>query len=65
MRRLACLAGVWLCISSVLAGRDYGPAVGSRVPDFELRDQNGATHTLQNLLGPKGAAILFFRSADW
>jgi hypothetical protein len=42
-----------------------GPQVGQRVPDFALIDQNGQTRTLQSLLGPKGAMLVFFRSADW
>jgi peroxiredoxin len=45
--------------------RDYGPATGSKMPGFELRDQDGKARSLQSLLGPKGALILFFRSADW
>jgi peroxiredoxin len=35
------------------------------MPTFELSDQNGKTRSLTSLLGPKGAVILFFRSADW
>jgi peroxiredoxin len=35
------------------------------MPDFALPGQDGKTHTLKSLLGPKGAVILFFRSADW
>ena len=42
-----------------------GPQVGERVPDFNLKDQNGKTWTLQSILGPKGAMLVFFRSADW
>lgn len=42
-----------------------GPQVGSRVPDFSLIDQNGRTHTLKSVLGPNGAMLVFFRSADW
>ena len=42
-----------------------GPEVGSPMPPFEARDQNGKTHTLQSLLGPKGAVLVFYRSADW
>jgi hypothetical protein len=52
-----------LCAS--LGAREYGPPVGSKMPAFKLKDQDGKTHTLSNLLGPKGAVILFFRSADW
>jgi hypothetical protein len=42
-----------------------GPQIGARVPDFSLKDQSGATRTLASILGPKGAMLVFFRSADW
>ena len=42
-----------------------GPQVGSHVPDFSLPDQNGQLHTLASAMGPKGAMLVFFRSADW
>ena len=42
-----------------------GPQVGERVPDFSLKDQNGAVRTLQSIMGPKGAWLVFIRSADW
>ena len=42
-----------------------GPQVGGRVPDFSLKDQNGKTWTPQSIMGPKGAMLVFFRSADW
>ena len=42
-----------------------GPQVGTKVPDFSLADQNGRVHTLKSILGPKGAVLVFFRSADW
>jgi hypothetical protein len=42
-----------------------GPALGSRVPDFSGIDQFGRTQTLQSVLGPRGAMLVFFRSADW
>ena len=42
-----------------------GPQVGERVPDFSLKDQNGKTWTLQSIMGPKGAMLVFYRSADW
>ena len=42
-----------------------GPRVGERVPDFSLRDQTGRTQTLQSIMGPKGAMLVFVRSADW
>ena len=42
-----------------------GPATGEKVPDFEAVDQNGASHSLRSLMGPKGMMLVFFRSADW
>jgi len=42
-----------------------GPQVGQRVPDFSLKDQNGKTQTLESIMGPKGAMLVFIRSADW
>ena len=42
-----------------------GPKVGERVPDFRLKDQNGTVRTLQSIMGPKGAMLVFIRSADW
>jgi AhpC/TSA family len=42
-----------------------GPKIGDTVPDFELRDQHGASRTLSSLAGPKGTMLVFYRSADW
>jgi hypothetical protein len=42
-----------------------GPQVGQQVPDFSLRNQNGATRNLESIMGPKGAMLVFIRSADW
>ncbi len=42
-----------------------GPQVGEQVPGFSLPDQNGQVQTLDSILGPNGAILLFHRSADW
>ena len=42
-----------------------GPQVGEQVPAFSLPDQNGKVQTLESILGPNGAILLFHRSADW
>jgi hypothetical protein len=42
-----------------------GPQVGERVPDFSLKDQYGNTQTLRSIMGPRGAMLVFQRSADW
>jgi hypothetical protein len=56
------------CIGLLLisvAAFGQGPEVGARLPDFRLPDQNGAERTLQTVMGPKGAVLVFYRSADW
>jgi hypothetical protein len=42
-----------------------GPQVGQQVPAFNLKDQTGKVQTLQSIMGPKGAMLVFLRSADW
>jgi len=42
-----------------------GPQVGQQVPDFNLKDQNGTLRSLSSIMGPKGAMLVFIRSADW
>jgi hypothetical protein len=42
-----------------------GPQAGQRVPDFSLKDQNGKSWTRESILGPNGAMLVFYRSADW
>ena len=42
-----------------------GPDVGQPVPALSASDQQGRTQTLQSIVGPKGAMLVFFRSADW
>ena len=63
------LAGSVLALTLALAqGADkteLGPAVGDRFPAFEARDQHGTVRTLQDLMGPKGLVLVFYRSADW
>jgi len=45
--------------------QSLGPQAGEHVPDFSLPDQHGNTRTLRSTFGPKGAVLVFFRSADW
>jgi hypothetical protein len=58
-------AGAALTAALLRSAVPTGPNVGERVPDFRLQDQNGAGKTLQSILGPKGALLVFYRSADW
>jgi len=59
---LACLLPI-----AALHGQNIktGPAVGQVVPGFSATDQEGQNQTLKSIMGPKGAMIVFFRSADW
>lgn len=50
---------------SPAGGKEKGPAVGSKLPQFKARDQFGNEQTPASLAGEKGAVLLFFRSADW
>lgn len=43
----------------------FGPQVGDIVPAFSLPDQTGQTQTLESIMGPNGAMLVFSRSADW
>ena len=59
---------VAVLVQAVSQGPDLerlGPQVGERVTDFSLPDQHGQTRTLRSMLGPNGAILVFFRSADW
>jgi len=58
-------AAVFFLTGIGASGREYGPATGTPLPAFELPDQAGKLHSLKGLLGPKGAVVLFYRSADW
>ncbi|MDP6535512.1 MAG: hypothetical protein QGG02_04105 [Gammaproteobacteria bacterium] len=49
----------------VIEVESLGPQIGERVPGFSLPDQNGQIHTLESIMGPNGAMLLFHRSADW
>ncbi len=42
-----------------------GPELNQRIPPFSAVDQNGRTQTLETIAGPKGAMLVFYRSADW
>lgn len=42
-----------------------GPQAGAVVPAFSGVDQFGTARTLNAIYGPKGAMLVFFRSADW
>jgi hypothetical protein len=65
LRILLQLAFVSLIAVHALSAIRTGPEPGTNIPDFSLPDQNGKTQSLKTIAGPKGALIVFYRSADW
>ena len=59
------LLATGIVATALLAAIPTGPEVGSAVPDFSAVDQFGKTQSLHTILGPKGALLVFYRSADW
>ena len=45
--------------------KQLGPQVGEKAPDFDLQDQSGKRWSRDSVMGPKGAMLVFYRSADW
>jgi peroxiredoxin len=54
--------GIATALSAAVA---TGPSVGSQAPAFTAVDTQGHVQTLKSIMGPKGALLVFFRSADW
>ena len=52
-------------VPATIDASKLGPQVGAVVPAFTGVDQFGKPHTLASTYGPKGAMLVFFRSADW
>lgn len=44
---------------------DAGVRVGEKMPSFKLISQDGKELDFSAVKGPKGLALLFFRSSDW
>jgi len=58
---------IWALPIAALHGQSIktGPEAGQTVPAFSAPDQEGRNQTLKSIMGPKGAMLVFFRSADW
>ncbi len=72
-KRFVVAAALTAAVMTVVTGQSpalvdtstFGPAVGASVPALSGVDQFGQSHTLASAMGPKGAMLVFFRSADW
>jgi peroxiredoxin len=57
---------VFLTASGCGASAEPGPSVGVAFPhELNALDQAGQRRTLESVMGEKGVAIFFVRSADW
>ncbi len=70
MRIQLCMSTANLGVALLLAAAataaiKTGPEPGEKIPEISAIDQNGKTQTLASISGPKGAMLVFFRSADW
>lgn len=61
---VACFAPHLLAQSPVDTAR-LGPQIGAVVPPVTGVDQFGRPQTLGSIYGPKGAMVVFYRSASW
>jgi hypothetical protein len=62
---VAATTGAVAQVPATIDTSKLGPQVGAVVPAFAGVDQFGKSHTLASTYGPKGAMLVFFRSADW
>ena len=59
---------IFFAACSILSAQQSGatgPEIGSTVPSFEAPDQNGQVQNLKSVVGPKGALLVFYKSADY
>lgn len=61
----AALAAAALGAQTPKPPADPGVKIGQKIPAFELKDQAGKVRNFNTIRGPKGALLVFFRSADW
>ena len=73
MRFRVFLAAAALSVTGIAAAQPpaavdtskIGPQVGALVPAISGVDQFGSIRTWRSISGPKGAMVVFFRSASW
>ena len=60
------LCSIILAVAGCDNAAEPGPAVGVKFPhQLSAPDQTGEGRTLESVMGEKGVAIFFVRSADW
>lgn len=61
----ALLGATLLPGSPAMAEIATGPEVGEKIPALDARDQHGKMRSFDDLKGPEGLLVLFYRTADW
>ncbi len=58
---------IWITLIAAICQAQTAPGlpVGARIPNFSLADQNGRPYSFEDIRGPRGALLVFYRSADW
>lgn len=59
------ITAVAVMLSPAAMALDVGPAIGAKIPTFEARDAEGKSVRWEDIAGPKGTVLVFFRSAKW
>jgi hypothetical protein len=52
-------------VAAISAEPGYHLKAGDALPHIEESDQTGQLREFRELLGPNGAVLVVFRSADW
>lgn len=65
MAAIAVVALALFATSPARAEIATGPEVGTKIPDITCPDQDGRVRTFDDLRGPEGLLVLFYRTADW
>lgn len=68
--RLFFLACVAVMAQLVIAEDDsyasqWGPAIGTQLPDLEVKNPEGESRNFDQLKGSNGLVLVFVRSSDW
>ena len=64
---LACVAVMAYLISAEddSYASQWGPAIGTQLPDLEVKDPEGESRDFDQLKGSNGLVLVFVRSSDW
>ena len=64
---LACVAVIAQLVSAEddSYASQWGPAIGSQLPDLEVKNPEGESRNFDQMKGSNGLVLVFVRSSDW